>query len=230
MQVAILAGGLGTRLRPLTNKIPKPMVPVNGKPFLEHELRMLKSKGFDEFVLCVGYLGNAIENYFGNGEKFGVKISYSYDGESLKGPAGALKNAEALLGEVFFVTYADAFLELDYAKILEKFSFSKKLGLMVVFENHNRFGKSDLIVKNGLVTKYSKTAQTPDMVWINYGVSLLKKKALVLIPKKGEVGEEEFYTKLIRAKELLAYETKERFYEIGTPESLKEFEKYLAGK
>jgi N-acetyl-alpha-D-muramate 1-phosphate uridylyltransferase len=230
MQVAILAGGLGTRLRPLTNKIPKPMVLVNGKPFLEHELRMLKSKGFDDFLLCVGYLGNAIENYFGSGEKLGAKISYSYDGESLKGPAGALKNAEPLLKEIFFVTYADAFLELDYRRILERFSSSNTLGLMVVFENHNRFGKSDLAVKNGLVTKYNKTMQTPDMVWINYGVSLLRKKAMDLIPKKGQVGEEEFYAKLIREKELLAYETKERFYEIGTPESLGEFEKYLARK
>ena len=230
MQIAILAGGLGTRLRPITNKLPKPMVPVNGKPFLEHELRMLKSKGFDDFVLCVGYLGSVIEKYFASGEKLGVKISYSYDGENLKGPAGALKNAEPLLNELFFVTYGDAFLELDYGKILEKFSSANKLGLMVVFENHNRFGKSDLVVKNGSVTKYSKTMQTPEMVWINYGVSLLRRKALALIPKKGEVGEEEFYGKLIQAKELLAYETKERFYEIGTPESLGEFERYLTSR
>lgn len=237
MQAVILAGGLGTRLRPLTANIPKPMAPVNGRPFLEYEIELLKKKGVLDFVLCVGYRANVIQDHFGDGKGFGVSISYSFEVEELLGPAGALKNAEQLLDDNFIVTYGDGYLAMDYRKAWDAFLDSQKLGLMVVYENHDRFGRSDLEVKNGYVTRYDKKNKSPDMVWINFGVSFLRKKALDLIPAKSAFKEEEFYGMLIERHELLAFETKERFYEIGTPAALNEFasfitlrEKYSEGK
>jgi N-acetyl-alpha-D-muramate 1-phosphate uridylyltransferase len=204
------------------------MVRIAGKPFLEYEIEFLKRKGIRSFVLCVGYLSDKIRNHFGDGSRFGTTIEYSDEGENLLGPAGALKKAELLLDETFFVTYGDAYLELDYRKAWSKFQASGKLGMMVVNENHNQYGKSDIAIEHGLVKKYNKRAQTPDMIWINYGVIFLRKKALDLIPAQGQVGEEEFYGALIEKRELATYETKNRFYEIGNPSSMKEFEKYLA--
>ncbi len=228
MQAVILAGGLGTRLRPLTESVPKPMVQINGRPFLEYEIELLKNVGVRDFVLCLGYKGQIIRNHFGDGSKFGARISYSFEGEKLLGPAGGLKNAEALLEDVFLVTYADGYLMMDYVKAWDFFLKSNRLGMMVVYENHNKFGKSDLVVKDGHVVKYDKRHQTHDMVWINFGVSYLRKEALNIIPQDQTFGEEEFYNELISRKELLAFETKGRFYEIGTPESLNEFASFIA--
>ena len=231
MQAVILAGGLGTRLRPMTESIPKPMIPIQGRPFLEHEILLLKSRGIREFVLCIGYLGEQIEDYFGTGKKLEVNIEYSHDGPDLLGPAGALKRAAPVLNDSFFVTYGDAYLRLDYQRIMDYFMRSEKLGLMVVYENKNKYGKSDLVVKDGYVTRYDKKSQgVEEMAWINFGVSALRKKALELIPAETACGEEEFYGKLIKQRELLAYSTAERFYEIGNPNSLREFEEFISAE
>ena len=227
MQAVIFAGGFGTRLRPLTINIPKPMVPVLGKPFLEYELKLLASHGIKDYVLCVGYLGSAIAEYFGDGSRLGVKLVYSFDGEKPMGVAGALKRAEPLLEDFFFATYGDAYLRANYQKVFSDFKSQDSLGSMLVFENHNSLGRSDVAVRDGLVTKYDKSNQTPDMVWINYGVTLLRKAALSYIPPDREVGEEEFYGELIKRKELLAKVVETRFFEIGTPASLKQFEEFL---
>jgi N-acetyl-alpha-D-muramate 1-phosphate uridylyltransferase len=227
LQAVILAGGLGTRLRPLTNTVPKAMVPVNGKPFLEYELNLLKTNGIFDIVLCVGYLGDIIHDYFGNGERLGIRISYSYDGEELLGVAGALKRAEHHLRDIFFVTYGDAYLSADYNGAMKEFMGTRKLGMMLAYENHNAYGKSDLAIKDGFVTKYDKQNQTPDMVWINYGISILRKQALNSIPEDTKCDEEQFYGELIKHKELLANIVKERFYEIGTAPALKEFENFV---
>ncbi|MDA4130106.1 MAG: sugar phosphate nucleotidyltransferase [Thaumarchaeota archaeon] len=227
MQAVIFAGGLGTRLRPLTDSVPKPMVPVNGKPFLEHELQLLCQSGIREFVLCVGYLGKVIQEYFGDGGKFGVRLEYSFDGDQPLGVAGALKRAAPLLQDTFFATYGDSYLRADYSVIMEEFRRTQKLGMMLVYENHNAYGRSDLAVKDGLVTKYNKRNQTPDMVWINYGVSFLRKVALDIIPVDHKCYEEEFYGELIKRKELLAKVVQTRFFEIGTLSALKEFEEFL---
>jgi NDP-sugar pyrophosphorylase family protein len=228
MQAVILAGGLGTRLRPLTESVPKPMVLVQGKPFLEYEIELLKKASINDFVFCVGYKATSIEDHFGNGKRFGVNISYSLDGEKPLGPAGALKNAEALLEDMFLVTYGDGYLMMDYAQARDFFVKSKKIGMMVVYENHNKYGRSDLAIKDGYVVKYDKRNQTADMVWINFGVSYLKKESLDFIPAGKFFGEEEFYNQLISREQLSAYETKGRFYDIGTPEALEEFTRFIS--
>ena len=227
MQAAILAGGLGTRLRTLTLRVPKPMVPVIGRPFLEYEIELLKRNGIDDFVLCVGYLGKKVESYFGNGSKWAVRIRYSYDGPKLMGPAGALKRAEPLLEESFFVTYGDAYLQLDYGNVMRTLLDSGRLGLMTAYRNRNRYGKSDLVIKGEYVVGYDKGEHTSGMEWVNFGVTALRKRALALVPPGKEYSEEEFYRQLISRGELLAFPVKERFYEIGSLQSLREFERFI---
>lgn len=230
MQAAILAGGRGTRLGRLTRTVPKSMVPVNGKPFLEHEIGLLRRNGIRDFVLCVGHLGEKVEGYFGNGSKWGVRVKYSYDGPKLMGPAGALKGAEPLLKECFFVTYGDAYLRADYRSIMRVLLNSGRLGLMAVFENHDKYGKSDVIVSGGHVVRYDKEGRGRGMNWVNFGVSALRKRALALVPSGKECSEEEFYGELIKRDELLAFPVEERFYEIGSPEALREFERFISSQ
>ena len=230
MQAAILVGGLGTRLGGLTKNVPKPMIPVRGRPFLEHELALLRRSGIDDFVLCVGYLGESVEAHFGDGGRFGVRVRYSRDGPKPLGPAGALKRAEPLLDDRFFVTYGDAYLRADYRGLMCTLVDSGALGVMAVFENHDRHGRSDVEVDEGRVVRYDKRGTRGQMDWINFGVSALRRDALEVIPGGRSCGEEEFYGELIRRRELLAFPVKERFYEIGTPESLGEFERFLSGR
>jgi NDP-sugar pyrophosphorylase family protein len=226
LQAAILVGGLGTRLGPLTRSVPKPMVLVNGRPFLEYEIGLLKRSGISDFVLCVGHLGEKVERHFGDGSDLGVRVRYSYDGPKLLGPAGALKLAEPLLEEFFFVTYGDAYLRADYRRMMSALVGSGRLGAMAVLENHNEYGRSDVAVSGGRVVRYDKKGSGLD--WVNFGISALRKRALALIPPGRECGEEEFYGELIRREELLAFPVAERFYEIGTPASLKEFEGFIS--
>jgi N-acetyl-alpha-D-muramate 1-phosphate uridylyltransferase len=229
LQAAILVGGLGTRLGSLTKGTPKPMVVVAGKPFLEHEIGLLKRSGIDDFVLCVGYLGEKVESHFGDGSRLGVRVRYSYDGPRLLGPAGALKRAETFLGERFFVTYGDAYLRMDYRRMMKALEDSGKMGVMAVYENRGKYGRSDVVVSGGRVTKYDKRGGR-GMEWVNFGVSALRRGALAAIPEGEEFGEEAFYGELIRREELVAFPVGDRFYEIGTPASLDEFERFISGE
>jgi len=227
MQAVILAGGLGTRLRPLTETLPKVLVPVRGRPFVDYQLDLLKHSGIDDFVFCVGYLGERIQRHLGDGRNYGCTIRYSFDGPRLLGPAGALKRAEGLLGNRFFVTYGDAYLRAPYGDMMETLASLDRLAIMSVYRNDNRFGKSDVVVRGGAVVRYDKSNMGRGMDWINYGVTVLKKEALAIIPEGEFCDEEAFYGSLIKRRELLAFEVKERFYEIGTPGSLSEFEAFI---
>lgn len=228
MQAVILAGGLGKRLKPLTEKIPKSMVPIQGKPFLEYQLDLLRRCGISDIVLCVGYLGEKIKNYFCDGKGFGVKIEYSEETEKLLGTAGALKNALDLLDDTFFITYGDSYLILDYRGVMRYFKKFNKLGLMVVYKNFDRYEKSNVVVEGDLIKIYTKQRRAPDMVYIDFGVSVLRKKALDLLPKGKVIDLEEFYHELIIRKELLAFETQQRFYGVGSQKGLKEFERLVS--
>lgn len=227
MQAVILAGGLGTRLRPLTENVPKAMVPVHGRPFLEYEVELLKSRGVDDLVFCVGYLGEKIEKHFGDGGWFGVRIRYSRDGKEPLGPIGALKKAEEMLEDEFFVTYGDAYLRLDYRTMMDVLRQRNAQGLMAVYWNDVEYGKSDVVVKGTHIVEYNKKETKPGMVWINFGVSALRKTALEKVKKGVYCDEESFYGGLIRERQLRAFEVRERFYEIGTPRGLGEFSDYV---
>ena len=227
MQAAILAGGLGTRLRPMTETVPKVLTSVRGRPFVEYQLDLLERSGIKDFVFCVGHLGDLVERHLGDGRAFGCRVKYSYDGPRLLGPAGALRRARRLLHRRFFVTYGDAYLRAPYGDLMATLVASGKLAVMAVYRNENRFGKSDLVVKDGSILRYDKKASAEGMDWINFGVTALRREALDLIPENQFFDEEAFYGALAERKELLAFEVKERFYEIGTPESLSEFEEFV---
>lgn len=227
MQIAILAGGLATRLQPLTEKIPKSMIMIEGKPFLQYQLEFLKNEGITDIVLCVGYLSKQIETYFGDGKQFGVNLKYSKEEERLLGTAGTLKNAEKLLEEDFFLMYGDSYLFLNLEEVFGHFKKFNKSALMVVYKNYDKIDKSNAVVENGMIKKYDKKHKTKDMVYIDYGVSILKREVLDMIPRDQVFSLEELFPELINKNEMLAFETQARFFEIGSYSGLEEFKKFV---
>jgi len=227
MQMVILCGGLATRLGDLAKDIPKSMIQIKGKPFLEYQIENIKKHQIKDIVLCVGHLFEQIEKYFGNGKKFGVNIKYSYDRDKPLGPIGAVKKAESLLKDIFFIMYGDSYLNVNFQNVYSYFTQYKKLGLMVVYKNFDKYDKSNLIVKNSMVVSYGEKKRTPDMTYIDYGTSVLRKKTLDLIPKNTFFSTGPFFSNLIFKKELLAFEAKERFYHIGNLEALREFRNFI---
>lgn len=223
MQIAIMCGGLATRLSGLAKNIPKSMIDIEGKPFLEYQIEMLKKHNITDIVLCVGHLSNKIEDYFGHGSKFGVNIKYGYDGDKLLGPIGAIKNAESLLNDVFFIMYGDSYLSVDFQKAYSFFKEHDKLGLMVVYKNNNKYDKSNLIIKNNMVVGYGEK----EAVYIDYGTSIISKKALELVPENTIYSTGQFFSDLISKKELLAFEADKRFYHIGNPDTLEELRSFI---
>lgn len=227
--VAILAGGLATRLRPITEKIPKSLVPVAGRPFLAHQLEMLHARGIRHAVLCIGYLGEMIQRDFG-GEKFGIKLDYSFDGPRLLGTGGAIKRALPMLGEEFFVLYGDSYLPIAYQPIADFFHRSGKPGLMTVFRNEGKFDASNVVFGDGEIKVYDKKQKSPDMRYIDYGLSMFKASVFDSYAADQIFDLAEVMGKLVREKQLAGYEVPERFYEIGSPAGLAELETLLNSK
>lgn len=215
MQIVILCGGLGTRLKPLTEKIPKVMIEFWGKPFLEYVRRVFSAQGFRNFILCVGYKGEQIEEYYGE------NMVYSYDGNIPLGTGGALKKAEPLLENEFILTNGDTYLKIDFHDLISDFQKSKKLAMMVVYTKRKK--RNDVMVKNGEILRYDKkTRKNVNAVWT--GTMVMKKEILKLSPKKKIFSlEKEVFPKLIKKRQLAAYVTKTKFYPIGRPEQIKEF-------
>ncbi len=224
--VAILAGGLATRLRPITEKIPKSLVPVAERPFLDHQLEMLHARGIRRAVLCIGYLGEMIERDFGS-EKYGIQLEYSFDGPKLLGTGGAIKRALPMLGEEFFVLYGDSYLPIDYAPIADFFHRSGKQGLMTVFRNEGKFDASNVVFNDGEIKVYDKKNKFPDMHYIDYGLSMFKAPIFDAYAADQVFDLAEVMGRLVREKQLAGFEVRERFYEIGSPAGLAELEKLL---
>lgn len=226
---ALLCGGLATRLRPLTEKIPKALVEVAGKPFIDRQLSLLSRKGIRHVVMCLGYMGSEIERLVGNGEHWGLKVDYSYDGAELIGTAGALQKARGYLSDPFWVFYGDSYLDFDYAAVSDYFEREgqDKLGLMTVFANRNRWDKSNVIFENGQISLYDKAKQDPRMEHIDYGAAILRTKVLDLVSKY-PYDLALLYSQLVEAGLMLGYEVKERFYEIGSYEGIEDAARYFA--
>ena len=230
LPVALLAGGLATRLRPITAKIPKLLVEVAGEPFFSHQLKLLKAAGLTRIVLCVGYLGEQIVDLYKDGSAYGVDIKYSFDGTKLLGTAGALIQAMPLLGDSFYVLYGDSYLPIDYRKIGDHFLASGKKGLMTVFENKGLYDSSNVWFQNGEIKVYDKKVKLPEMKHIDYGLGLFKASAFEGYSKTEVVDLAEVQKSLVSQKELCGYEMKDRFYEIGSPEGLAELNTLLRRK
>lgn len=216
IQAVILAGGKGTRLRPLTYRIPKSMVPIHGKPFLQYQLELIKSFSVNKVLLLVSYLGKQIEQYFGNGSKFGMKIEYSYE-QTPMGTGGALKNAEGKLEKEFMVLNGDTFMAIDYIELVEYFHQSDKTGVITVYDNSEGIVPNNIAFgESNRVTDYSKR-DSKRMTHVDAGVMVFKKDVVDLIPK-GRVCslEEEIFNRLIAKGELIAFPTSQRFYDIGS--------------
>jgi NDP-sugar pyrophosphorylase family protein len=226
--VAILAGGLATRLRPITEKIPKSLVPVAGKPFLAHQLELLHARGIRHAVLCIGYLGEMIQREFGDGQAYGVRLDYSFDGPKLLGTGGALKRALPFLGDEFFVLYGDSYLPVEYRPIAEFFRRSGKLGLMTVYRNEGRYDTSNVVFHDGEIAVYDKKNRPPEMRHIDYGLSLFKASVFKSYSAGQPFDLAEVMGRLVRERQLAGYEVRERFYEIGSPAGLAELESLLS--
>ena len=224
--VAILAGGLATRLRPITEKIPKSLVPVAGRPFLAHQLEMLHAQGIRHTVLCIGFLGEMIQREFGS-EAYGIKLDYSFDGEKLLGTGGAIKRALPKLGGEFFILYGDSYLPIPYAPVAETFHRSGKLGLMTVYRNEGKYDTSNVVFADGEIKVYDKKTKLPEMRHIDYGLSLFQSSVLDAYNADQIFDLAEVMGNLVREKQLAGYEVPERFYEMGSPAGLAELENLL---
>ena len=230
MPTVILAGGLATRLKPLTEKIPKALVEVAGQPFLAHQLSLLKRSGVNRVVLLVGYLGESIRERFGDGSDLQLSITYSFDGPELLGTAGAIRHALDVLPERFFVLYGDSYLTCDYAAIEDAFISSRMPGLMTVYRNDNRYDRSNVEFDGSLVRRYDKRNSTPEMHHIDYGLGAFERHVFEPLPVEQRIDLESVYQSLIHTQRLAAFEVKERFYEIGSPEGLRETADFLLGR
>ena len=230
LPVAILAGGLATRLRPVTETIPKSLVEVAGRPFVEHQLDWLASQGIDRVVFCVAYRGEMIREAVGDGDRWGLTIEYVFDGQPLRGTGGALKLALPVLGEAFFVLYGDSLLTCDLAAVEQAFAVSRCDGLMTVFRNDDLWDRSNVQFENGRLLRYDKVEQTPDMRHIDYGLGVLTARSLAPFPSDGPFDLAPVYQQLLAHGNLAALEVTDRFYEIGSPEGLRETRDFLAAK
>ena len=228
LPVVILAGGLATRLRPLTEKIPKALVDVAGRPFLEHQIELLKRNAIGEVILCVGYLGEMIEERYGDGEAFGVRMKYSFDGPRLLGTGGAIKKASTLLPDAFFVLYGDSYLPVDYQAVAAAYNESGKPALMTVFANSDAWDTSNVWFDNARIRLYSKREKLPEMRYIDYGLMICTRKIFDDSPSDVPFDLADILENLSRKGQLAGHEVNQRFYEIGSPTGLAELNQLLS--
>ncbi|HTT66323.1 MAG TPA: nucleotidyltransferase family protein [Bryobacteraceae bacterium] len=226
LPVAILAGGLGTRLYPLTEALPKALIEINGEPFLAHQLRLLRARGIERAVLCVGQHGERIREYAGDGARFGLAIDYSFDGPVLLGTAGAVRRALPLLGGQFFVLYGDSYLPCSYRAAAEAFRAAGQPGLMTVYRNEDRWDASNVEFTEGRIVAYDKKNRTARMRHIDYGLGVFSRAAFEDAPHADLA---DIYRGLLCRGQLAAFEVRERFYEIGSFDGIRELSRHLAG-
>jgi NDP-sugar pyrophosphorylase family protein len=222
LPVAILAGGLATRLRPITQTIPKSLIDVAGKPFIVRQLDFLRDQGIGRVVLCVGHLGKQVEAVVGNGVSWGMKVSYSWDGPHLLGTGGALRRALPLLDKHFFVFYGDSYLPIDFNAVEKSFFASGKTALMTVLKNNDQWDKSNVLFRDGKIIEYNKRTPSPEMTYIDYGLGILSVDILARMPSDKPFDLADIYQELSIHRLLVGHEVLERFYEIGSHKGLKE--------
>jgi NDP-sugar pyrophosphorylase family protein len=233
MQCLILAGGLATRMRPLTDRIPKALIPALGRPFVDHQLDWLAGHGVSEVVLSIGYRGHEIRDHVGDGAAHGLRVRYVDEGSDLRGTAGALRLAfdQGVLDQRFLVTYGDSFLPIDFGEVFRAFTSSGAPALMTVFQNEGRWDQSNVIFEGGRVVLYDKLRRTrpaTDFAYIDYGLSALERRVVGdEIPSGLKADLADLFGALSRRGDLAGLEVRERFYEIGSPAGLEDFVGWL---
>jgi NDP-sugar pyrophosphorylase family protein len=222
--ICILAGGKGIRLGDLAGDVPKPLVSVAGRPFLEHQIELLRSNGANAVVLCVGHMGDRIEAALGDGSRLGVSIVYAYDPPGLAGTAGAVRAALPLLGGEFLVMYGDTYLRVDYGHVVAARRRAGTPALMTVLRNDDRWEPSNVVYARGMVAAYDKRSPPPGARWIDYGLMAMTPEAVdgTGPPDLSDVQRD------LAARGLMAgYPVRRRFYDIGTPEALASTDRFL---
>jgi len=227
MPVVILAGGLATRLRPLTERIPKAMIDVAGHPFLWHQLQLLARNGARRIVLAVGYLGELVQQEFGDGSKLGLTLDYCFDGPVLLGTAGAIRRALPMLPERFFVLYGDSYLPCDYRAVQRSFDAAGLAGLMTVYRNEDAYDRSNVEYDGRRILQYDKLQRTPQMRYIDYGLGAFERRVFEELPHNTKIDLATVYQDLLAKGQLASYEARDRFYEIGSAEGLRETAEFL---
>lgn len=227
LPVVILAGGLATRLYPLTQTVPKALLPIAGRPFIDHQLALLKEKGVEQVVLCIGNLGRQIEDYVGDGSRWGLVIRYSYDGDKLLGTGGAIKKAKEFLPDSFMILYGDSYLDIDYFPVVRKFHEANLPVLMTIYRNRNALESSNIFMKDGKIARYSKTKRDPAMEHIDYGLIVIHREVFDACPASEPFDLSLVLGRAADAGLVAAYEVQERFYEIGSPKGIQETEEYI---
>jgi len=225
--IAVLAGGLATRLNPMTRTLPKALIEVAGRPFIAHQLELFARRGISEAVYCLGHLGEQIEEFVGDGSRFGVNVCYSYDGDRLRGTGGAVIRALPMLGDEFLVTYGDSYLDIAYAPLVEAFRDSGAPAMMTVFKNDGKWDASNVDFKNHMIVAYDKKILTPRMRHIDYGLLVMEPQALDRWDGKEAFDLAEVLGDLVTAGHLAGYEAPERFYEIGSLAGIADLAAYL---
>ncbi|HAZ15972.1 MAG TPA: nucleotidyl transferase [Parachlamydiales bacterium] len=227
LPVAILAGGLATRLQPITQKIPKALVEVASKPFIHHQLALLRRDHLTHVVLCVGHLGEMVQEALRDGRQWGMRLEYVFDGSPLLGTGGALRKALPLLGEKFLILYGDTYLNCDYTAVAKAFLTSGKQGLMTVFRNGNQWDRSNVLFSNNRILNYDKKSPTSDMQHIDYGLGALRADVFKNYPADTVIDLAAIYHDLVADDALAGFEVTKRFYEIGTHRGLEETRNYF---
>jgi N-acetyl-alpha-D-muramate 1-phosphate uridylyltransferase len=228
LPVAILAGGLGSRIHPLTKNRPKALLSIGGRPFIFHQLELLRKQGADQVVLCLGHFGEQVVAAVGNGRQFGLSIQYSFDGDELLGTGGALRKALPLLGDSFFVLNGDSYLRCSLTGIQSAFELAQRPALMTVLRNDSRWDRSNVVFRNGEVIEYDKTSWRSDMTYIDFGMSVLSRNVFSPYGETRIIDLAQIYMELSKSGRLAAVEVSDRFYEVGSPQGIQDMETYLS--
>jgi D-glycero-D-manno-heptose 1,7-bisphosphate phosphatase len=229
-QAVILAGGLGTRLGDLTKSVPKPMVLVNERPFLEYLIELLKENGIEEIVLLLGYLSDVISDHFGDGSAFGIKITYSMG--AVEDDTGArIRNAKDLLDDVFLLMYCDNYWPLNLEKLLAFRDQLEVLATVTVYTNKDNFTRNNMLVdEDGFVVTYDRSRTDPDLNGVDIGYFLMDKKIVDMMPEENFNIADVTIPQLVEMRQLRGYRTDHRYYSIGYPERIPITEEFLRPK
>jgi len=227
LPVAILAGGLATRLHPLTDETPKALIEICGRPFIEWQLQLLSKEGTKKVVLCVAHKSEMIQDFVGDGRRYGVEIDYSHDGLVRLGTGGAIRKALPLLGEAFMVLYGDSYLPIDYGTVEKNFYSIGKPAMMTVYQNNGAYDSSNVVFDRNHVLKYSKGSSHIEMTHIDYGLSVFNSSLFEKYPIGSPLDIGDICTDLSNSGLLAGYEVHERFYEIGSRKGIEDFSDYI---
>lgn len=232
MQCVVLAGGLGRRMLPLTERLPKCLLLVAGRPFVDWQMEWLAAQGVEQVIMSVGYRGDLVRRHLGDGSRFGLQVCYVDDGDVPLGTGGALRLIvdRGIAEPIFFVLYGDSYLTTGLGEIETAYTVRSAPVLMTVYRDRDGLEKPNAVFDGTLVTRYEKGLQDPpeEMRYVDYGLSLWERQVVESMVPEGAVADlANLFRMLSEADQLAGLEMQERFYEIGSPRGLKDLESHL---